>query len=304
MRILLFGSNGQVGTAFRGLGLRAADQMIAVGREQCDLADAAAIRRTIRQTAPEVIVNAAAYTAVDRAETDGDLCFSINADAPAMMAEEAAATGATLVHYSTDYVFDGSKTSPWQEDDPATPLNVYGASKLAGEQRIAATDARYAIFRTSWVYSNHGSNFLKSMLRLGAERPELRIVDDQRGAPTSAQAIAEATMRVLSGGPALAPGIYHLTAGGATTWCGFARAIFAGSGLTRQPKVTAIASSDYLTPARRPMYSVLSHEKFERTFGFRLSGWQKQLAEVLAERAGVAATAQNRVRETAMREGN
>jgi dTDP-4-dehydrorhamnose reductase len=307
MRILLFGSNGQVGTAFRGLRLRMEDHVIAVGREQCDLSDVSAVRRTVRQVEPDAIVNAAAYTAVDRAETDRELCFAINAEAPAAMAEEAAAAGATLLHYSTDYVFDGSKASPWHEDDPTGPLNVYGTSKLAGEQRIAATGARYAIFRTSWVYSNHGNNFLKSMMRLGAERPELRIVDDQRGAPTSAKAIAEATMRVLSGSAvsgetALPAGIYHMTAGGATTWCGFARAIFAGSGLTPQPKVSAIASSEYPTPARRPMNSVLSNEKFQRTFGFRLPEWEKQLEQVLAElhRSGERDTIGN----TAMREGN
>ncbi len=309
MRILLFGSNGQVGAAFRGLRLRTGDQLVAVGREQCDLADAAAIRRTIREAAPEVIVNAAAYTAVDRAESDRDLCFAINADAPSTMAEEAATSEATLVHYSTDYVFDGSKASPWQEDDPTGPLNVYGASKLAGEQRIAASGARYAIFRTSWVYSNHGSNFLKSMLRLGAERPELRIVDDQRGAPTSAKAIAEATVRILGGGAALPTGIYHMTAGGATTWCGFARAIFAGAGMTAQPRVTAIASSEYPTPARRPANSVLSNDKFEHTFRFRLPEWQQQLDEVLAERAGTGAAAhvtatEDRPGQAAMTGGN
>lgn len=308
MRILLFGSNGQVGAAFRGLSLRPEDRLIAVGREQCDLADTAAIRRTVRQVAPEVIVNAAAYTAVDRAEGDRELCFAINADAPAVLAEEAAATGATLVHYSTDYVFNGSKSSPWQEDDPTGPLNVYGASKLAGEQRIAATGARYAIFRTSWVYSNHGSNFLKTMLRLGAERPELRVVDDQRGAPTSAPAIAEATMRVLIGGVAFPAGIYHMTADGSTTWCGFARAIFAGSALRPHPEVIAIASSDYPTPARRPMNSVLAHDKFERTFGFRLPDWQTQLDAVLAERVamqgGQDAAGEYAVRRAGTREGN
>jgi dTDP-4-dehydrorhamnose reductase len=306
MRILLFGSNGQVGTAFRGLGSRTEDHLIAVGREQCDLSDVSAVRRTVRQAEPDAIVNAAAYTAVDRAETDRDLCFAINAEAPAAMAEEAAAGGATLLHYSTDYVFDGSKAAPWQEDDPTGPLNVYGASKLAGEQRIAATGARYAIFRTSWVYSNHGSNFLKSMMRLGAERPELRIVDDQRGAPTSAKAIAEATMRILSGGPAFPTGIYHMTAGGATTWCGFARAIFAGSGLTPQPKVSAIASSEYPTPAGRPMNSVLSNDKFQRTFGFRLPDWEKQLEQVLAERAAELHGSRGRdmIGNAAMREGN
>jgi dTDP-4-dehydrorhamnose reductase len=316
MRILLFGSNGQVGAAFRGLGLRAEDHLIAVGREQCDLSDVSAVRRTVRQAEPDVIVNAAAYTAVDRAETDRDLCFAINAEAPAAMAEEAVAGDATLLHYSTDYVFDGSKAALWQEDDLTGPLNVYGASKLAGEQHIAATGACYAIFRTSWVYSNHGSNFLKSMMRLGGERPELRIVDDQRGAPTSAKAIAEATMRVLSGsaasgrpafgGAALPAGIYHMTAGGATTWCGFARAIFAGSGLTPQPKVSAIASSEYPTPARRPMNSVLSNDKFQRTFGFRLPDWEKQLEQVLAERAAELHGSKERdmIGKAAMREGN
>ena len=287
MRILLFGSNGQVGSAFEAQGPGSGNELIAIGREHCDLGDTSAVRRTIRQTAADVIVNAAAYTAVDRAETDRALCFAINADAPSAMAEEAAATGAILVHYSTDYVFDGSKSTPWEEDDPTAPLNVYGASKLAGEQRIAAAGARYAIFRTSWVYSNHGSNFLKSMLRLGMEREELRIVDDQHGAPTAASAIADATLRVLAVLNATPSGIYHMTAGGSTTWCGFARAIFAGSQQMRMPTVTPIPSSAYPTPARRPINSVLSNDKFERVFGFRLPHWKQQLEETLAERVAL-----------------
>jgi dTDP-4-dehydrorhamnose reductase len=289
MRILLFGSNGQVGSALQAQAQGAGNELIAISREQCDLADTSAVRRTIRETAADVIVNAAAFTAVDRAESDRELCFAINADAPAAMAEEAAATGAILVHYSTDYVFDGSKSAPWKEDDATAPLNVYGASKLAGERCIVAAGARYAIFRTSWVYSNHGSNFLKSMLRLGIERDELRVVDDQHGAPTAASAIAGATLHVLPFLKTTPSGIYHMTAGGSTTWCGFARAIFAGSEQARIPTVTPISSSDYPTPARRPINSVLSNDKFERAFGFRLPHWEKQLAETLAERVALLA---------------
>jgi dTDP-4-dehydrorhamnose reductase len=237
----------------------------------------------VRRVQPEVIVNAAAYTAVDKAESDRERCFAVNATAPAAMAAEAAALGAKLVHYSTDYVFDGSKTTPYVEEDPTGPRNVYGASKLAGERAIADAGGEFLILRTSWVYSNHGTNFLKTMLRLCGERRELRIVADQHGAPTSADAIAEATVRILTRNNAWISGLFHMTAAGATTWYGFAEAIFArAEGPT--PSLIPIATADYPTPAARPANSVLSNDKFAGTFGFRLPDWEQQLEAVMAAR--------------------
>lgn len=284
MRLLLFGGNGQVGRALQDSG-PLADELTVATRRECDLTDAASVRMLVRRMRPEVIVNAAAYTAVDKAESDRESCFAVNAAAPAAMAEEAAALGARLVHYSTDYVFDGEKATPYQEDDATGPRNVYGASKLEGERGIAAAGGEFLILRTSWVYSNHGANFLKTMLRLRSERPELRIVADQHGAPTSADAIADATRRILKNAIAgeWRSGLYHMTAAGRTSWCGFARAIFARAG-EPSPSVVAIATSEYPTPAARPANSVLSNEKFAAQFGFRLPGWEQQLDRVMAAR--------------------
>jgi dTDP-4-dehydrorhamnose reductase len=202
------------------------------------------------------------------------------------MAEEAAALGAKLVHYSTDYVFDGTKATPYVEEDATGPRNVYGASKLAGEEGIAQAGGAFIILRTSWVYSNHGANFLKTMLRLRTERPELRIVADQHGAPTSADAIATATVRILTdaGAEKWRSGVYHMTAGGATSWYGFAKAIFARAGAPT-PSLVPIETAEYPTPAARPANSVLSNEKFAAHFGFRLPEWEQQLDAVMAARA-------------------
>lgn len=283
MRILLFGGNGQVGHAIKGRH-PFGDDLTSVTRQDCDLADCDQVRDVVRRICPEIIVNAAAYTAVDRAEEDRDLCFAVNAAAPAAMAEEAARSGGKLIHYSTDYVFDGTKAAPYVEEDPTNPRNVYGESKLAGERAIAEAGGDFAILRTSWVYSNHGANFLKTMLRLGAERSELRVVADQHGAPTSAEAIADATIRlVANAGTAWTGGVYHMTAAGSTTWHGFATAIFAHQG--RAPSLTPIQTADYPTPAARPANSVLSNDKFAFTHGFRLPGWEEQLATVMAARA-------------------
>ncbi len=283
MRVLLFGSNGQVGQAV--LGRHAfGDALVAVTRQDCDLTNSESVRALVRRVHPEIILNAAAYTAVDKAESDRDTCFAVNARAPLAMATEAALVGARLIHYSTDYVFDGSKTTPYLEQDATGPRNVYGASKLEGEQGIQAAGCAYAVLRTSWVYSNQGNNFLKTMLRLGAERPELRVVADQRGAPTSAGAIAEATLRLLAADAPWEDGVFHMTAGGSTTWHGFAQAIFDRAG-GPQPSLVPIPSTDYPTPAARPANSVLSNEKFARTFGFRLPEWEQQLDAVLAERS-------------------
>jgi len=281
MRILITGKNGQVGGEFSLLyGSR--DDIILAGRDECDLASEPSIRDLVRRVKPNVIINPAAYTAVDQAEREPELCFAINATAPRVLAEEAAHLGALLVHYSTDYVFDGEKPEPYLESDPIHPVSVYGASKAAGEAAIAETGCRYLVLRTSWVYRAQGKNFLRTMLRLGAERPELRVVDDQIGAPTSAAAIATATARLVEQQPDPPSGIYHMTAAGSTSWCGFAREIFRSGMLANPPQVQAIASSEYPTPAKRPSNSVLSNDKFGLTFGFRLPHWQRQLEEVLA----------------------
>jgi dTDP-4-dehydrorhamnose reductase len=285
MRVLLFGGGGQVGHALQTC-VSFADRLVVVTRRDCDLTDADSLRMLVRRERPNVIVNAAAYTAVDKAESDRESCFAVNAIAPAVMATEAAALGARLVHYSTDYVFDGSKMTPYVEEDPTGPRNVYGASKLAGEQGIAAAGGEFLILRTSWVYSNHGANFLKTMLRLRTERPELRIVADQYGAPTSADAIADATARILKCGltESWLSGVYHMTAAGATSWYEFAKAIFARAA-GPLPSLVPIATAEYPTPAARPANSVLANDKFAAVFGFRLSNWEQQLDVVMAARA-------------------
>ena len=283
MRILITGKNGQVGSEFSRLYHPPGD-VVAAGRAECDLSSEQSIRDLVRRVEPAVIVNAGAYTAVDQAEVERDLCYAVNAVAPRILAEEAARLGALLIHYSTDYVFNGEKPEPYLETDPIDPVSVYGASKAAGEAAIAETEARYLVLRTSWVYSAHGKNFLRTMLRLGAERSELRVVDDQVGAPTSAAAIATATAQLVeqyaTSGAALPVGIYHMTAGGSTSWCGFARAIFDAGVLSVSPRVHAIPSSAYPTPAKRPANSVLCNDKFAQTFGFRLPPWQQQLQDV------------------------
>ena len=285
MRILITGKNGQVGTELARL-YHSRGDVILTGRDECDLSSEQSIRDVVERVKPAVILNAGAYTAVDQAEKERDLCFAVNATAPGVLAQEAARLGALLIHYSTDYVFDGEKSEPYLESDPIHPINVYGASKAAGEAAIAEAGGRYLVLRTSWVYSAHGKNFLRTMLRLGAERPELRVVDDQVGAPTSAAAIAAATARLVEqyqqNAQYAVPGIYHMTAAGSTSWCGFARAIFSASVLGNQPRVLPIPSSDYPTPARRPANSVLANDKFAHTFAFRLPSWQQQLDEVLA----------------------
>jgi dTDP-4-dehydrorhamnose reductase len=281
MRILITGKNGQVGTELARL-YQSHPGVVLTGRDECDLSNEQSIRDTVQQVKPAVIINAGAYTAVDQAEKESGLCFAINAQAPRILAQEAARLGALLVHYSTDYVFDGQKAEPYLETDPIHPLNVYGESKAAGEAAIAEVTTRYLVLRTSWVYGASGKNFLRTMLRLGAERPELRVVDDQRGAPTSAAAIATATALLVDQPQSAASGIYHMTAAGSTSWCGFARAIFEASALPTRPRVQPISTADYPTPARRPANSILSNDKFAHAFGFRLPTWQQQLNEVLA----------------------
>jgi dTDP-4-dehydrorhamnose reductase len=265
-KILLFGRTGQVGTQFARVG-GDLGALIPVDRAACDLTSETAVREFILNAAPACIVNAAAYTAVDKAESD-----------EGAMAVAARELGIPLVHYSTDYVFNGEKTSPYVETDPTGPLGVYGRSKLEGEQRITAAGAEAVILRTSWVYGADGQNFLRTMLRIGAQRPELRVVADQVGSPTTSNAIAAATVRILGAGP-LPPGVYHMTAAGSTSWYGFAERIFQLADMPSRPKLLPISTAEYPTPARRPHNSVLSNARFAETFGFSLAPWEESLSE-------------------------
>ena len=284
MRILLTGRNGQVGWELERA-LPALGEVIATGRATLDLADFDAIRRLVREAKPDAIVNAAAYTAVDKAESEPDIAMRINGEAPGVLANEAKRLGALLVHYSTDYVFDGTLERPYREDDAPNPINAYGASKLAGERAIRSSGCRHLIFRTSWVYGPRGSNFYRTIARAARERPELRVIDDQFGAPTSCGAIARATASVLETSlrsPSAATGMFHLTAGGETTWHGFASAIVAREGLNTV--VTAIRSAEYPTAARRPRNSRLDNARLHSMFGVALPEWRDGRAEVI-ERA-------------------
>jgi len=278
VKILLTGRNGQVGYELER-SLAPLGEVIALDRARLDLSDPSAIQRVVRDARPEVILNAAAYTAVDRAESEPALAGAVNAVAPGVFAEEARRCGALLVHYSTDYVFDGEKQTPYAEDDPAQPLNVYGKTKLEGERAIEASGCRYLILRTSWAYGPRGHNFLKTVLRLAREHNELRMVDDQIGAPTSAASIALATGEMLRrAGP---EGLFHMTASGETSWRGFAEAIVASNHL--QVRVIGIPSQDYPAAARRPRNSLLDNGKLKRAYGLALGSWQHQLDEVVAQ---------------------
>ena len=280
MRILLTGATGQVGYEL-ARSLRGVGEVVAVDRAVMDLSDLDQVRDVIRQVKPGLIVNPAAYTAVDKAESEPDLAHRINAEAPGLMAREAKLLGAAMVHYSTDYVFDGADPAARVEDDPTGPLNVYGASKLAGEQAIAEAGIPHLIFRTSWVYGMRGKNFLLTMLRLARERDELRVVADQHGAPTWSRTIADTSALVLAqaraGGDdwwARNSGVYHLSAQGRTTWFEFTQAIVEAAGL--ECRVLPIASADYPTPARRPRYSVMSSERLMTRF-CHLPEWKEAL---------------------------
>lgn len=286
-RILLFGAQGQVAWELRRTLAPMAD-LTCVGRTGADLADPDAIRRAIAAAAPDVVVNAAAYTAVDKAETETALATRINADAPGVMAAEAARRGALLVHYSTDYVFAGTKGTPYTEDDPTGPLGAYGRTKLAGEEAVRAAGGSHLIFRLCWVYGNRGANFLLTMQRLAREREEVRVVADQHGCPTWSRMIAEATAHSLRclhtpDDARAVTGTYHLCASGQTTWHEFARAIIEAVPADRRRcrEVRAITTAEYPTPARRPAYSVLDTTKLERVFGLRLPDWRVSLGQVL-----------------------
>jgi len=278
--LLLIGKNGQVGHALQGT-LAALGRVVAVGRDRIDLTQLETIRATVRSVAPDVIVNAAAYTAVDRAETETDLAKKVNATAPGILAEEAARLEALLVHYSTDYVFDGTKTAPYVEIDAPNPMSAYGHTKLAGEQAIRRVGGPHLILRTSWVYSRRRTNFLQLMLRLAQEREQLQVVDDQTGSPTWAGWIAEATAQIIKSlveGDSLARSaqLYHLSSEGAATWYEFARAIFDYFDV-QGVQIEPIPSSEYPTQALRPAYSVLSNRHVAAEFNLSLPTWQEQL---------------------------
>jgi dTDP-4-dehydrorhamnose reductase len=287
-RVLLLGAGGQLGLILART-LPREFEVTALTRAELDFSSPDAVRAAVRAHRPQIVVNAAAYTAVDKAETEREPARLVNTVSPGVLAEELAPSNGWLIHYSTDYVFDGSGIEPWRETDPTGPLSVYGQTKLDGELAIAAAGCRHVILRTSWVYAAEGRNFLHTMLRLGRERELLKIVDDQIGAPTSAEALTDATLAVLRqiapvGEDRAASGVYHLTCGGATSWCGFAKAIFATfAAQQRAPAVVGIPTSAYPTPAMRPHNSRLNCEKFTEQFKFRMPHWESALASVAEE---------------------
>jgi len=290
--LLVTGSNGQVGFELRR-SLAPLGRVVALDRARCDLSHLDAVRHIVRALRPDVIVNAAAYTAVDKAESDADAAFMVNATAAGVLAEEAAALGSLLVHYSTDYVFDGSKAGPYVETDPPNPQSVYGKSKLAGEQAITQTGAHALILRTSWVAGAHGSNFAKTMLKLARERDSLRVIADQFGAPTTAALIADVTAQIIArywlfgDRAALETGIYHLAAAGETSWHGYASEVLRyaaekGLALRIDPsEIEAIPASAYPLPAPRPANSRLDTHKLRETFGIHLPDWRDGVHHLL-----------------------
>ena len=286
-KILLIGKNGQVGGELSSL-LQPFGELVSLTSDDLDLSQEACIRETLRDVQPHVIVNAAAYTAVDKAEEQPDLALAVNGTAPAILAEEAKKMGAALVHYSTDYVFDGKKQTPYTEEDTPNPQGVYGRTKLAGDKAIQSAGLPHLIFRTSWVYGLKGKNFLLTIQRLAKEREELRIVDDQIGSPTWCRTIAQTTANVLTqilpqGSPGEISrleelsGLYNLACGGETSWFGFAQAILKASSSLQTTQLIPIPTSEYPTPAQRPPYSVLSTEKLRTSFGITLPSWDETL---------------------------
>jgi len=301
LKIVIVGRNGQLAweaaQRFQRLG-----EVISIGRPELDLTNIEGLWEDIRRISPSVLVNAAAYTAVDQAEADREAAMKINSEAPAAMAEEMKRLRGLFITYSTDYVFDGKKTAPYNENDATGPLNVYGASKLSGEKAVEAVGGSYLIFRTSWVYCARGKNFLRTILKLAAERPELRIVDDQVGAPTWSRDLADATRKIIeqlatqsssagiSMGEALGDrrGIYHMTAAGSVSWCGFATAILdemkkRGLSKGNLASIVPIPTSEYPTPAARPQNSRLCNDKLKNTFGVTLPEWRTSLTAVMNE---------------------
>ncbi|MEX6509168.1 dTDP-4-dehydrorhamnose reductase [Jiella sp. M17.18] len=288
--ILLAGAKGQLGIEVERAVREAGISLAAFDRSSLDITDRAAVMAVVRASGARVVVNAAAYTAVDKAESEREAAFAVNRDGAAHLAEAAADAGAAIIHVSTDYVFDGSKTGAYGEDDAVAPLGVYGESKLAGEAAVHRLCGEHVILRTAWVYSRHGQNFVKTMLRLARERDALRIVADQKGSPTAAGDIADAIVAIarlhLAGAmPTGGFGTFHAAGGGVTSWCDFAREIFRLSKpfLPRVPTVTPITTADYPTPARRPANSQLDCAKLKAVHGIALRPWQAALADVLRE---------------------
>lgn len=293
MKILVTGRNGQVGFELQRA-LAPLGEIIAVDLAECDLTDAAAVREMVRQLAPDVIVNPAAYTAVDKAESDQATATAVNAQAPRVFGEEAARLGALVVHYSTDYVFNGTKQGAYSEDDEPDPQSVYGSTKFAGERALAEANPRHLILRTSWVVGAHGGNFAKTMLRLAAERDQLSVVADQFGAPTSAALLADLTAQLIrqyqrEGANVFPYGTYHVSASGETSWYDYARfvineAVVAGKVLKAGPDaVTPLTTAQYPTPAKRPANSRLDTRHFRSTFGLRLPPWQESVRYILQQ---------------------
>jgi dTDP-4-dehydrorhamnose reductase len=285
-RILITGGTGQVGTELARQAWPAEIELVLPTRQELDLSDAMSVRAYVLDGGFDVVINPAAYTAVDKAESDCTVAFGVNALAPAALADATRTLGIPLVHVSTDYVFDGSKDGPYDESDPIVPINVYGASKAAGEHAVRLGNPRHVILRTAWVFSAHGNNFVKTMLKL-ADRPQLRVVDDQHGCPTAAADIARTlatiTLRMIED-PAAPVGTFHFVNDGATTWCEFAREIFRQERDTgiAVPEVEAIGTADYPTPARRPANSVLSVARLARDYGIKPRPWSEALRETLA----------------------
>ncbi len=292
-RILLTGKNGQVGFELQRA-LAPLGEVIAVGTADCDLSDANAIRGLMQRVQPQLVVNPAAYTAVDKAESDADKARAVNAVAPGVLGEEASRLGASVIHYSTDYVYDGSKDGLYTESDPVSPQSVYGQTKLDGERALQAATPRHVILRTSWVVGAHGGNFAKTMLRLAGDRDELKVVADQFGAPTSASLIADVTAHIArqmlrDGADGFPFGVYHLAAAGETSWHAYAQyvigeAIGMGKALKATPeRVLPIPASSYPTPARRPQNSRLDTHKLRQTFGLHLPHWQEGVKHILQQ---------------------
>lgn len=288
MKILLFGRDGQLGTHLNESlpDVAGIDQLSGYGIDDLDLSHLDRLQEVINDEKPDLIINAAAYTAVDKAESDRELASKVNAEAPLVMAKAATVLNAGIIHYSTDYVFNGKATKPYSEDDLPNPESVYGSTKLDGENAVLAHCKNSLVLRTSWVYSMHGQNFLRTMLRLAEERDELKVVGDQYGAPTTTHALTEATLKLVQyfllnkGFPEAVQGLYHMTCGGETSWCGFARAIVAASEFS-DTRVLDIPTSDYPTPAKRPAYTVLSNKKLFDTFGLKLPDWESALSECM-----------------------
>lgn len=285
--ILVFGGGGQLGQELAARAASAGMPATVLRRDAADIADDGQVAEAIRTFEPTIVVNAAAYTNVDGAETDTDAAMRANRDGPAVLAEQCRANGLPLIHFSTDYVFDGRKADPYREDDPVAPLGVYGRSKLAGEEAIRAGHADHLILRVSWVYGRYGKNFLKTILRLGKERDSLDIVADQHGSPTATADIADAVIRLVpivkAGGAPF--GTYHFAGQGETTWYGFATAILEAAAETTGRSVTVrpIPGTEYPTAAERPTNSVLDTGLFERTFGFRARPWQESTRQVVTD---------------------